>query len=99
MTQDNMIMYDQLVEQGIATPEEINLVFNVHGGDWTSVLNAILYVRTGYRSLQQMIDAEGEEEEDIEEVFPFEERECDYEPEYDLDCGFDPYMGCYTEDC
>jgi hypothetical protein len=64
MTQDNMIMYDQLVEQGIATPEEINLVFNVHGGDWTSVLNAILYVRTGYRSLQQMIDAESEEEED-----------------------------------
>ena len=18
---------------------------------------------------------------------------------YDLDCGFDPYMGCYTDDC
>ena len=25
----------------------------------------------------------------------------DEEPDepYDLDCGFDPYMGCYTDDC
>ena len=21
------------------------------------------------------------------------------EPDYDLDMGFDPYMGCYTDDC
>jgi len=20
-------------------------------------------------------------------------------PAYDEDCGFDPYMGCYTDDC
>ena len=26
--------------------------------------------------------------------------ECDEEPsDYDLEIGFDPYLGCYTEDC
>ena len=29
---------------------------------------------------------------------------CEYEDDYyedddDLECGFDPYMGCYTDDC
>ena len=24
--------------------------------------------------------------------------ESEYEPD-DLECGFDPYMGCYTDDC
>lgn len=28
-----------------------------------------------------------------------EEEEEDYEPDWDLDMGFDPYMGCYTDDC
>ena len=22
-----------------------------------------------------------------------------YEPDCDNDCGFDPYLGCYTDDC
>jgi hypothetical protein len=56
-----MILYDQIVDMGIATAEEINLVFNIAGGDWTKVLNDILYVRTGYRSIAQMIEAEDEE--------------------------------------
>jgi len=29
---------------------------------------------------------------------PQEEKEEDYEDYYD-ECGFDPYMGCYTYDC
>ena len=28
-----------------------------------------------------------------------DEEEEDYEPDYDLDMGFDPYMGCYSWDC
>ncbi len=28
-----------------------------------------------------------------------DEVEEDYEPDYDLDMGFDPYMGCYSWDC
>lgn len=30
---------------------------------------------------------------------PEDEDEEDYEPDYDLDAGFDPYMGEYTWDC
>ena len=62
MTTDEMIMYDQIVEMGIATAEEINLVFNIAGGGWTKVLNDILYIRTGYRSIPQMLEAEEEED-------------------------------------
>ena len=61
MTTDEMIMYDQLVDMDIATAEEINLVFNIAGGGWTKVLNDILFVRTGYRSIPQMLEAEDEE--------------------------------------
>ena len=60
MTTEEMVMYDQLVDMGIATAEEINLAYNVAGGNWISVLNKILYARTGYRSIEQML----EEEED-----------------------------------
>lgn len=28
-----------------------------------------------------------------------EEEEDDYEEPYYDECGFDPYMGCYTDDC
>ena len=60
MTTEEMVIYDQLVDMGIATAEEINLAYNVAGGNWIGVLNKILYVRTGYRSIEQML----EEEED-----------------------------------
>ena len=35
-----------------------------------------------------------------ENVLPFEECDnfFDYEEDYD-ECGFDPYMGCYSYDC
>lgn len=25
--------------------------------------------------------------------------EGDFEPSYDLDCGYDPYLGAYSDDC
>ena len=58
MTTEEMIMYDQLVEMGIATAEEINLVFNIANGGWAHVLNSILFFRTGYRSIAQMLEEE-----------------------------------------
>ena len=61
MTTQEMITYDQIVEMGIATAEEINLVRCCMNGSWTEVLNSIIHARTGYRSIQQMIDAESEE--------------------------------------
>lgn len=61
MTREEMIMYDQLIDMEIATAKEINLVRCCMDGSWIDVLNAILYARTGYRSIEQMIEAEEEE--------------------------------------
>lgn len=61
MTTEEMIMYDQLVEMGIATVDELNLARNLMAGEWMEVLNAVLFVRTGYRTMAQMIEAEDED--------------------------------------
>ena len=58
MTTKEMILYDQIVNMDIATAEEINLVKYVSGGKWTEVLNRIIYARTGYRSIEQMLEEE-----------------------------------------
>mgnify|MGYP003298762157 CR=1 FL=1 len=61
MTTEEMIEYDQMVEMSIATAEELNLARCLMCGSWMDVLNAVCYVRTGYRNIQQMLDAEEEE--------------------------------------
>jgi len=61
MTTEEMIMYDQLVDMGIATTDELNLARNLMSGEWMEVLNAVLFVRTGYRSMAQMMEAEDED--------------------------------------
>ena len=61
MTTDEMILYDQLVDMEIATADELNLARNLMSGSWLEVLNAVLFVRTGSRSLEQMIEAEDED--------------------------------------
>lgn len=61
MTTDEMILYDQLVDMEIATADELNLARNLMSGSWLEVLNAVLFVRTGYRTLEQMIEAEDED--------------------------------------
>ena len=59
MTTEEMVMYDWIVEKEVATPAEINLVFTCSSWrDWTECLTAILYSRTGYRSIEQYIEAE-----------------------------------------
>lgn len=61
MTTEEMVMYDQLVDMGIATADELNLARNLVSGSWEDVLTSVLYIRTGYRSIEQMFE---EEEED-----------------------------------
>jgi hypothetical protein len=61
MTTNEMIMYDQIVELGIATAEELNLARNLVSGSWTEVMNSVIFIRTGYRSLEQFFE-EAEEE-------------------------------------
>lgn len=62
MTGREEIIYYFLVDNGIATDEEINLVYNIMGGFYEEVLNSILYCRTGYRNIEQYCESEGIEE-------------------------------------
>lgn len=63
MTSQEMNLYDYMVETEIATPEELNLARCLVNGTWLEVLNSVLYIRTGYRELEQYLDAEEEEDE------------------------------------
>lgn len=59
LTERENYIWDTLVELGIATNEEIGLVVALNGVN-ENTLNSILYVRAGYRNLEQMF----EEDED-----------------------------------
>ena len=48
MTEEEIRKYDLLVDEEIATKEEINLVRCVLAGSWDYILEAICYARTGY---------------------------------------------------
>lgn len=61
MTTEEMVMYDQLVDMGIATADELNLARNLVSGSWEDVLTNVLYIRTGYRSIEQMFEDEEED--------------------------------------
>lgn len=54
-------VWDTMVECGIATNEEIGLVVALNGCRM-DVLNDIIFVRTGYRNIEQFLN-EGEDEE------------------------------------
>ena len=62
MTTNEMIKYDQMVEYGIATVDELNLARNLMSGNWNEVLDTVCYVRTGYRTFEQYLECEMEEE-------------------------------------
>lgn len=62
MTEKEMEMYDYVVDYGIATTEELNLVKNIAGGTWEYIINQVVSVRTGYQTLEQYIECEMEEE-------------------------------------
>ena len=63
MTQNEMFMYDYMVETEIADAAELNLARNLVSGSWTEVLNSVLFIRTGYRDLEQYMEALEEEDE------------------------------------
>lgn len=55
---ENNIQY--LIENGIATQDEITLVCNINGYTGET-LNDILYARTGYRNFEQLREENGDE--------------------------------------
>ena len=52
-------MWDYILENGIATNEELRLVIQINGYNKTS-LNDIIYARTGYEDIEQLIEEDGE---------------------------------------
>ena len=50
-------LWDYLEETGIATKDELCLVCCINGTS-LDTLESVLYARTGYRSLEQIQDAE-----------------------------------------
>lgn len=61
MTTEEMVMYDMMVELGVATSEELNLARNLVSGSWKEVLTQVLDIRTGYKSIEQMLEEEEEQ--------------------------------------
>ena len=58
MTTEEMVMYDMMIELGVATSEELNLARNLVSGSWKEVLTQVLDIRTGYKSIEQMLEGE-----------------------------------------
>lgn len=52
MAQELIELWDYMVEQGIATDDELQLIVNINGIN-IDTLNDVLYVRTGYRDIKQ----------------------------------------------
>ena len=52
-------IWDYLVDNGIATKDEIALVTSINGYN-EEALNDILFCRTGYRSVEQITEMENE---------------------------------------
>lgn len=75
-------LFERIINDGIATESEINLVTDIAGYS-VEILNQIIYVRTGYRDIEQYEESKIDTEPD----------------DIDDDTGFDPFMGEYTFDC
>ena len=52
-------LWDQIIEAGIATPEELELITCINGYN-VEALNDVIYARTGYHSMDQMNDEDDE---------------------------------------
>ena len=58
-------LWDAIIEEGIATEEELHLVTDINGYN-NDTLNDVIYARTGYRDMEQYEDLD-EEDEDLED--------------------------------
>ena len=52
---DPVLVYEHLIDHELFTQEELDLATNLNGFNMET-LNDCLYVRFGYRSLEQMLD-------------------------------------------
>ena len=84
MTNKELQTWETMVELGICTDEELGLATALCGTN-IHTLESVLYIRTGYRSLEQFM------EETFDEL-------TDFISEAD-ETGFNPYSGSYDFDC
>ena len=56
---DRYDIWDAIVEHGIATEEELSLVTAIDGYN-EDTLNNVIYVRTGYNDIEQLLEEEQE---------------------------------------
>ena len=52
---DRMDIWDAIVEHGIATEEELELITATNGYH-DDALNDVIWVRTGYRNIEQLLE-------------------------------------------
>ena len=52
---DRYDIWDAIVEHGIATEEELELVTAINGYH-EDALNDVIWVRTGYRNIEQLLE-------------------------------------------
>ena len=56
MTQKELMnIYNDLIERGIAAESELDLITNINGLN-IETLNDVIYVRTGYRTYEQLME-------------------------------------------
>ena len=48
-------IWDAIIEYGIATAEELELVTAINGYN-SDTLNDVIYIRTGYRNIEQLLE-------------------------------------------
>lgn len=48
-------IWDAIIEYGIATEKELELVTSINGYN-ENTLNDVVYVRTGYRNIEQLLE-------------------------------------------
>ena len=52
---DRYDIWDAIVEHGIATEEELELITAINGYN-EDTLNDVIFVRTGYRNIEQLLE-------------------------------------------
>ncbi len=57
MTDREQMLWEQMVELGVATDEELGLATTLCGTT-VETLTRVLYIRTGYRTIEQMLEEE-----------------------------------------
>jgi len=60
-TKNTDFAWDFCLDHEIASEQELNLVTKLNGFNWETIMD-VIYVRTGYRDIEQYVECEGSAE-------------------------------------